>query len=339
MSEKSSIGEFLLELCKDRGVFSGRVLDVLKDTGSLFSDASPFVWPDKARAESPSQSDAESPSQSPSQSDVKSPWEGPFFGDANRDPETIVFSKTTFTKTAFERVNHRLYQMKILCNKGYGVVPITNHFTSRIKGDVVEQRARAMPDLTCPDRKMSTKSNPPPSPRLPDAEELRRASMILYQVGFANGRQGLFQGLSQMESGQEAQDCIGKWIVFDQDDGHDLGILRGIEPIQTLVFNIPETPFMRIVRLAEEADMKLVEERPRVEVAILAICKNVMKKTPFLFGMELEMCELQIDRNKVILYATMQNYVKFNAFVKNVGVSLEKELNIKARIFIQRCFV
>jgi hypothetical protein len=287
----------------------------------------------------------------------------PFFGEVNRNANIVVVGggyQRPMMNTD-QLIQDRLSRLKGMANLGYGVVPITNSFTIRnAQTKHISKKAGSKPAhvlyetppsspeadenddslnneiITTPIRKQSSRNIAPPSPTLPTGDELKR--LILYQVGFASGRQGLFQGVSTSKCGTSVAELVGEYIVLHQDDGVDIGILRGYEDIDRLVPRIPEVPFMRIIRRAREGEIQRLDLKGREEAYMVQAAKNLLERQK-MTNMKVQYCEFQYDRNKLVVYADMTEWVNFNEFVKSFFVTCETEFQYQARIFIQRRFL
>lgn len=283
----------------------------------------------------------------------------PFFGAANDDPLTIIVGLESCKPERDDSLaQRRLIHLKSLNNKGFGVVPITNSFTiSNFQTKGVEKKVLSSPKFASPEkpsnanedilkkdlsvtpiRKQSSRNQEPPSPMLPTDSELEFSKLILYQVGFPSGRQGLFQGLSISENGEDVSNLVSKYIVLHQDDGVDIGILRGFEPLNELIPKIPELPFMRILRAATATEIGRLELKAREEAHICKIANTLLQTRPQLSSMTIQYCEFQYDHNKLIIFVDMKHWLNFNEFVKTLHCICESEFGYQARIFMQRRF-
>ena len=54
--------------------------------------------------------------------------------------------------------------------------------------------------------------------------------------------------------------------------------------------------------------------------------------------MEIEYCEFQFDRKKLVLYAAMEKRVDFRDYVTVIHNLVQKQLGFYVRLFIQRRF-
>ena len=82
----------------------------------------------------------------------------------------------------------------------------------------------------------------PLSPRLPKPDE----PLLLIQVEFSSGRQGLFQTLSMTKKQTPASHLVGQRIFMTMDDGVDVVLLRAIERLDVLVPGVPECAFVHV---------------------------------------------------------------------------------------------
>jgi hypothetical protein len=312
---------------------------------SLFSDKAPYVWPDLkietlAPKETPLSDESES-DESTSSSSVPAveppkpelyifwPREG-FFRDANHQPFTLVVGKPTFHRDPVKFICSRLGLLRSVANDDYGIVQIVNTFTSN-------SAPKISPPLDSSSRptRMYGRGSPPPSPIIPIDKD--SCSFVLYQIGFANGRQGIFQGLDVADCGTPLSELVGQWVVLDQDNGVDVGLLRAVEPLEQLVPHIPEAPFMRVHEPASKRRLEQLHRKANMEEKILRLSQDVLaahrtQKRVMTF----DACEIQLDEHKVILYASMDNYVDFNNVVTAIRVACEKRFECRARIFVQR---
>jgi hypothetical protein len=251
-----------------------------------------------------------------------------------------------------EIVQDRLAELKVVTNQGYGVVPITNAWTMRrddtsmiIAGGVAHEIDTMDLDqdfslASMCKKKMSAKKTNPPSPTLPTKAEIKKHSLVCYQIGFLNGRQAIFQGLGVAKTGESIANFVGTVVVLAQDDGIELGVLRGFEVIPDLVGRLPEVGFFPILRRAKETEIECMRGAKRAEEKkVLALARKILRQRPGLAaGMEIEEAEFQFDHNKLILFAKMRTWLNFTPYVMALRTALENEFDVHSRVFIQRRF-
>lgn len=272
----------------------------------------------------------------------ESKHEKPFFGRDNADPRTIVVGRhnRTLGMTSSKHVQLRFGELRTECNHGYGIVPISNTFTD--PGATGEDYYEFNPkDLVRDVRtwtagKKSARSSNPPTPRTPaDPGE----PLVLFQIGFPSGRQGVFQGRAQSQCGEPLADLVGEYVVLAQDDGVDVGLLRGVEPLQALVRHVPEVPYMPVLRKAMGSEVERIPTKLADERSALHICRELLQTRPqWATGMAIEACEFQYDRHKLVVYAKMKGWLNFNSFVKALHTALKTRLGHQPRVFVQRRF-
>lgn len=282
----------------------------------------------------------------------------PIVPNANANRETVVVGMGPMLDHPLKMIQNRLQHMKTVCNFGYGVVPMANTFTFKDSAttemssfesdeytkqiDEAIYKIAMMSDLALfVQKKSSAKNGSPPTPRLPSKEEAARAGGIcLYQIGYPNGRQALFQGLRTTANGQFLDDLIGTFVVMTADDGFDVALMRGVETLQGLVPRLQEVPFMRVIRPATKPEVMGFDIKGRKEAYMLQIVQKIVNSTPALSAnMHVRHVEFQYDRNKLILFADMKQWVLFNDFVKLVHGKCESVFGYQLRVFIQRRFV
>ncbi|KAH9257061.1 hypothetical protein BASA81_004882 [Batrachochytrium salamandrivorans] len=282
----------------------------------------------------------------------------PFFGLANTNSALVVVGGDRKGEGDDDDVHARLKQLMHLANNGYGVVPIMNAFTiakAKRKPAASPPRNATSPQLFHEiDRidialdvsqslfkKKSQKNLDPPSPSLPKLEEQKTmGGLVCYQVGFSTGRQGLFQGLAIAKSGEHLDQLVNQFVVFAQDDGLEIGIVRGYEYISDLVPHLPEVPYMPVLRRAFAGEVNRLVEKTKDERRVLQFAKDICQaNTEFAKSMEIDHCEFQFDRNKLVIYSTMRNWMNFNTFVSQLHAKIDSKLKYQPRIFIQRKFV
>ncbi|KAH9257794.1 hypothetical protein BASA81_003812 [Batrachochytrium salamandrivorans] len=271
--------------------------------------------------------------------------EKPFFGPDNTDPCTIVVGRhnRTLGMTSLKHVQLRFGELRTECNHGYGIVPISNTFTetSAVPGSEEDYYEFNPKDLLRDVRvwttgKKSARSSNPPTPKTPaDPSE----PLVLFQIGFPSGRQGVFQGRAQSQCGEQLAELVGEYVVVAQDDGVDIGLLRGMEPLQALVRHIPEVPYMPVLRKAMGNEIERIKTKLADELVALHICRELLQtKAQWETGMVIEACEFQYDRHKLVVYAKMKGWLNFNSFVKALHTLLKTRLGHQPRVFVQRRF-
>ena len=58
----------------------------------------------------------------------------------------------------------------------------------------------------------------------------------------------------------------------------DACIVRGIEPLETLIPFLPEVPFTRVLRRASKSDLKLLQTKPADEAAAFNMIKLILEQ-------------------------------------------------------------
>jgi hypothetical protein len=175
----------------------------------------------------------------------------------------------------------------------------------------------------------------PATPRLPASHE----RLVLIQVGFSSGRQGAFQS-AELTDGRGAASVlglVGKHVFLTMDGGLDVGLLRAVVPLGALVWHVPELAFVRVLRQASNTQMKKLVKLRKDEERMLGVAADLLAKRPALArNMRIVAVEFQHDYKKLIVYAELTKWVKFNEYVKALRTSCEKEFKAHPRIFIQR---
>ena len=234
-------------------------------------------------------------------------------------------------------VRLRLQQLKNVANDGYGVVPITNDFTqpgSHHAGPAYPRNALVV-------RSTGDGGVGATFSTWPTSTNVSRSNLMLVQVCMPGGRFALFQTTATCTSAPHAPlaSLVGSQVLFEADEGLDLGVIRTTEPIRALTRDIPECAFVNVVREATKSEVASLQAKFREEDMMLTAVRALQAKFATLSGMRVVRCEFQFDRKKLILFADMLYWTNFNAFVKAVRAKCEDLLGYRARIFIQRRFI
>lgn len=289
--------------------------------------------------------------------------DGLFFDDANTNPDTIVLGKPEIPfvsirdrKLHLAWVANRIYQVSTpLRQSVYGVVPIMNHWT---EPDIVDTRKQKHPtdgslhivdtadwrEEICYIKKHRGRLPPttPRSPLIPTKDEVKQlGGLMLCQIGFSTGRQGIFQALATSKSGTQLKDMIGQYVVIAQDVGMDIGVLRAIElldALEPIKRGSEDVCFAPITRLAYPHEIAQLPQKAKDEAKALAIAQDLLvTKYPKLAEkITVDHCEFQFDRNKLIPYMTMPGFEDFSKFVNDIYKEVDNQLSYHCRVFCQR---
>jgi len=74
----------------------------------------------------------------------------------------------------------------------------------------------------------------------------------LIQLSFASGRQGLFQAVSRYDDDQSMHDLVGRYVVTTMDNGVDIALVCAVEPLDALVWGVPEVCFTLVAPRANQ---------------------------------------------------------------------------------------
>lgn len=257
----------------------------------------------------------------------------PFFGDASFDFATLVVGPDAKCSTAFPSakalVQARLSLLRQVANLGFGVVPIMNSFTiENSSTKVVGGTRRAL--SVASSSSLRTCFSPEPS-------ELDH--LVLYQIGLPSGRQGLFQGVSRtLRGGKLIESLVGELVVIEQDDGVEIGLLRGFERLSSPVPGIPEVPFMRILKQADKSELAKLELKRGEEAKVLAMTR-LAKITALAPALDVQFCEFQFDRKKLVVFTCMTDFVDFREYVTALHAMCDVHFGYAVRVFVQRKFL
>jgi len=208
-------------------------------------------------------------------------------------------------------------------NQGFGCVPVFNASTN--------QSRRCLPG----------------DPDTPEEGTL----VTLCCLEYSKGRRGLIQCNNYLsdEEGSSVSERLrvagskgeALRVVLYMDQGEDIATVVFVRTAFPFTPGYPEAPFMPIKRLASRDDLTLSIRRRDHDLLILAECRRILKEDCPLLRDKVEICgaEVQLDGSRVILFGLFSARIKWNLFNQRLRKFCERELNIRAFVWIQRKFI
>lgn len=250
------------------------------------------------------------------------------------------------------------YKNNPAVNNGYGLVPVINSFTAKHKYNFQNRSyssGKTTPESEDTFHELLRMLNTPVTAGMglqltkkdfrSKVEVRDGMRTVLYKVELKNGRLGVFQGIDRfIENKQLIEYSLNQFVVFEMDGGYDMGVLREVEDFP-LIAGVQEVPFMPLLRTPTYYDYLHYSSKEKEESLILNYCRDLLEYQEFShYNMKVTDVEVQIDRKKIIIFATFKQKVKFNKYVKQVYeyckfIFKKSNYNAKPRVFIQNKFV
>ncbi len=131
----------------------------------------------------------------------------------------------------------------------------------------------------------------------------------LVEVVFKGERRVVYRNRNELDINE------GDYVVVEADRGHDLGRVSFIGELVRLKRGKGETK--SVVRMAEEGDIKKLEDNKKKEQDAFKLCKEKIEK--FNLDMKLVDVEQQFDGSKITFYFTAAQRVDFRELVKELA--------------------
>lgn len=131
----------------------------------------------------------------------------------------------------------------------------------------------------------------------------------LVEVVFKGSRQVVFRNRNELDIKE------GDYVVVEAERGLDMGVVSFIGELVRLKRGKGET--RSIVRVADESDLKKINEKKKKEKNAYGICKGKIEKSNL--DMKLVDVEQQFDGSKITFYFTAAQRVDFRELVKDLA--------------------
>jgi len=190
-------------------------------------------------------------------------------------------------------------------NDGWDVVPYMNAFTSEAPAD--------LPWIE-------------PSP--PTVDELARHGAIYVLLRLSAHRVGVFQALDRCEN--DSVLGVGDGVMFQAENGVDLGTVLGVVPAAELRRGVPLAPFTRVLRRAHRVELERLRVKRADEAAVLQIVRALAP------SLRVRRVEFQFDYRRLVLFAYETQYVDYVKLVHGVRVRCQRRFGVKPRVYVQR---
>ena len=158
---------------------------------------------------------------------------------------------------------------------------------------------------------------------LEQAGDIEMAPFV--EVMFKGERRGYFFN----ESGLELAE--GMHVIVDAEKGVDLGVICSIGDTAYMKSRLRQRPcageMKRIVRLADEADLKIVDFHREQEHTAFNICLDHIHKLDL--PMKLVDVEYQFDRNRITFYFTADGRVDFRQLVRELASEYRTRIELR----------
>jgi len=118
---------------------------------------------------------------------------------------------------------------------------------------------------------------------------------------------------------------IGGFVIVEAERGLDYGQVIS-EPVTEVKGKIPH-PLRKIVRVANEADLKQIEEsRKKIQEVIRTCAKKIEEHK---LHMKLVEAEYSFDRSKIIFYFTAEGRIDFRKLVKDLAKIFKARIELR----------
>ena len=117
----------------------------------------------------------------------------------------------------------------------------------------------------------------------------------------------------------------GNYVIVEYDRGLDYGQI--VSPNEVATASTPKEPMKKIVRLAQEADLKQIEEnRNKAKEAFNTCVKKIAEHK---LDMKLVQAEYSFDRTKIIFYFTAEGRIDFRNLVKDLAKIFKVRIELR----------
>lgn len=117
----------------------------------------------------------------------------------------------------------------------------------------------------------------------------------------------------------------GQTLVLETAKGIECGVAQsGVKEVEESEVVPPLKP---VKRIADESDLKVIEENKRLEKEALAVCAQKIKNHNL--EMYLTDAEYSFDRSKIIFYFTADGRVDFRELVKDLGSHFHTRIELR----------
>ena len=117
----------------------------------------------------------------------------------------------------------------------------------------------------------------------------------------------------------------GQTLVLETAKGIECGVAQsGVNEVEESEVVPPLKP---VKRIADESDLKVIEENKRLEKEALAVCAQKIKNHNL--EMYLTDAEYSFDRSKIIFYFTADGRVDFRELVKDLGSHFHTRIELR----------
>lgn len=117
----------------------------------------------------------------------------------------------------------------------------------------------------------------------------------------------------------------GQTLVLETAKGIECGVAQsGVKEVEDSEVVPPLKP---VKRIADESDLKIIEENKRLEKEALAVCAQKIKNHNL--EMYLTDAEYSFDRSKIIFYFTADGRVDFRELVKDLGSHFHTRIELR----------
>ena len=117
----------------------------------------------------------------------------------------------------------------------------------------------------------------------------------------------------------------GQTLVLETAKGIECGVAQsGVKEVEDSEVVPPLKP---VKRIADESDLKMIEENKRLEKEALAVCAQKIKNHNL--EMYLTDAEYSFDRSKIIFYFTADGRVDFRELVKDLGSHFHTRIELR----------
>ena len=117
----------------------------------------------------------------------------------------------------------------------------------------------------------------------------------------------------------------GQTLVLETAKGIECGVAQsGVKEVEDSEVVPPLKP---VKRIADESDLKVIEENKRLEKEALAVCAQKIKNHNL--EMYLTDAEYSFDRSKIIFYFTADGRVDFRELVKDLGSHFHTRIELR----------